>query len=225
MRRLSTLVLLCGLRALAQDQIQNIVATSAASFKPGLPARGSIGTIFCTGLSANGVITAGALPLPTNLGGITVSVGGFGAPLFAVADLHGYQQINFQVPQNAVFSDDGTAQISVSQNGNQGSASALYDPTAPGEFFTLNGTQFGIFQHAADYSLVTQDNPASPGETLIAYATGLPEAEPAIPDGQPAPIAPLSTVRQQLGCSGNRPDWPSSEQHDIFVRFRGWLWL
>ena len=120
-----------------------------------------------------------------------MTIDGAPAPLFAVADLGGYQQINFQVP-----TDVGSAKVVVSQNGTQGSASATNDPNSPGELFRIGASQFGVFQHASDYSLVTPDNPVKAGETVIAYATGLPSATPAVPIGQPAPLSPLSHVPQ-----------------------------
>src|SRR5437879_3514590 len=89
---LATLAIACGASCFAQNAIQNIVVTSGASFQTGLPARGSIGTIFCTGLIVTGVIPANTLPLPFTLGGVTLTVGGARAPLFAVASLTGYQQ-------------------------------------------------------------------------------------------------------------------------------------
>lgn len=98
---------------LAQNAIQNIVVTSAASFQIGLPARGSVGTMFCTGLSIQGVTGAKTVPLPLSLSDVTVTVGGAVAPLFAVAALNGYQQINFEVPQEATIDNDGSAQIIV----------------------------------------------------------------------------------------------------------------
>jgi uncharacterized protein (TIGR03437 family) len=188
-------------------QIGNIVVTNAASFRVGVPQPDSIGSIFCTGLSVNGVASASAVPLPFTLAGVSVSVGGAPAPLFAVADLGGFQQINFQVPLEAQFTTesqlnpDGTTQVItttpvvVSQNGAQGSATVATDPTTPGEFFRLGGgaSQYGIFQHA-DYSPVTEQSPAAPGETIIAYLTGLPTATPPEPTGQPASADPLSVV-------------------------------
>jgi len=92
---LATLVIACGASCFAQNAIQNIVVTSGASFQIGLPHVGSIGTIFCTGLIVKGVIPATTVPLPFTLAGVTVTVGGARAPLFAVAALSGYQQINF----------------------------------------------------------------------------------------------------------------------------------
>jgi len=163
-----------------------------------MPDRGSLATIFCTGLAVNGVLNAGQLPLPTALAGVTVTAGGAPAPLLAVANLGAYQQINFQVPQAMVVSPDGTMQVVVSQNGTSGSGTATFVYHSPGAFFQVisNGRQLGAFQHAIDYSLVTTDNPAVAGETIIGYLTGLPPVVPAVPDGQPAPASPLPVEPQ-----------------------------
>lgn len=180
----------------AQCQIGNIVVTNAASFQLGMPPDGSIGTIFCTGIVIPGLVTAQSIPLPFSLAGVTVSVGGLAAPLFAVADLGGFQQINFQAPSELNLNSDGLLPIIVSQNGSQGSVNVDPAPAdSVGDFFRLEATQFGIFQHGADYSLVTPENPATAGETLIAYATGLPTATPLVPTGQTAPLSPLSYVK------------------------------
>jgi len=54
----------------------------------------------------------------------------------------------------------------------------------------------GLFQHAHDYSLVTSQNPARPGETLIGYLTGLPGTNPPVPTGEAAPSSPPAIVPQ-----------------------------
>jgi uncharacterized protein (TIGR03437 family) len=171
-------------------QIGNIVVTSAASFDLGIPPQGSIGTIFCTGLKVTATVSATRFPLPASLAGISVTIGGAPAPLFAVADGGAYQQINFQVPLEAQEIQSAFSVV-VSQGDEQGSTIANLS-TSPGEFFQIPGTSFGVFQHASDYSLVTTENPAVAGETIIGYATGLPTASPTVPDGQPAPTTPLS---------------------------------
>ena len=159
--------------ALAQSP-QNIVVTSASSFRVGVPAQGSIGTIFCTGLNVSGTVQADGTPLPWSLAGVSVTVGGAKAPLFSASGLNGYQQINFQVPQEALLGGY-TIPITVTQNGNTGSAIAsdqsyLYPPS-PGDFFTPPSSPYGSFQHATDYSMVTATNPAHAGETVIGYLT------------------------------------------------------
>jgi uncharacterized protein (TIGR03437 family) len=184
---------------MAWCQIGNITVTSAASFQPGVPPAGSIGTIFCTGLAVRGVVGAAGVPLPWTLAGVTVSIGGAPAPLFAVADLGGYQQINFQVPLEAKgIPDTGGIQVVVGQNGVQGSATAKVADIA-GKFFRIAGTQLGAFQHGGDYSLVTSEKPAKAGETIIGYATGLNPASPPVATGQPSPVTPLSYVPQLAG--------------------------
>jgi uncharacterized protein (TIGR03437 family) len=171
-------------------QIANIVVTSAASFQPGMPPPGSIGAVFCTGLQVNGTVSFSALPLLTSLAGVTVTIGGIPSPLFAVADVGGHQQINFQVPLEANFNYDGTVAVAVAQGSAQGLANVKsayvvwasdYASVTPGEFFRVGGTQYGAFQHSRDYSPVTETNPAAPGETIIGYLTGLPPATPAPP--------------------------------------------
>ena len=174
-------------------QIGNIVVTNAASFQPGMPQSFSISTIFCTGLNVQGIMSAQTFPLPYNLAGVTVTVNGAAAPLFAVANLGSYQQVNFQVPLEGATGSDV---VVVSQNGVQGSAIVPGNPDNEGDFFMLPGTQFGIFQHSADWSVVTPANPAAAGETIIGYATGLPIPTPTVPLGQPAPSSPLSYVPQ-----------------------------
>src|SRR5579872_6669222 len=81
-------------------QIGIIVVGNGASLRPGLPPNGSIGTVFCTGLTVSGFVSAQGFPLPTTVAGVTVTVRGVPAPLFAVADLgFGFQRVDFQVPQ------------------------------------------------------------------------------------------------------------------------------
>ena len=188
--------------ALAQSP-RNIIVTSAASFQVGIPARGSIGAVFCTGLALSGTTQAQGAPLPWSLAGVSVTVGGASAPLFSVSDLGGYQQVNFQVPQEAVFANDGSAAITVTQNGATGTAIAQSYPLniGPGEFFTFPNSPYGAFQHATDYSSVTIANPAHGGETIIGYLTGLPRTVPVVPTGQASPFSPLAVVPQTIPIS------------------------
>jgi uncharacterized protein (TIGR03437 family) len=175
-------------------QSGQIVITSAASFQRGLPPKGSISSAFCTGLQVQGVIYATTKPLPFTLEGISVAVGGAQAPILAVADGGGYQQINFEVPQEAVPNSDGTWTVTASQGGVQLTTQAA-SLQSPGDFFWV-GTNLAAFQHAADYSLVSEQNPAHPGEVLIGYLTGLPGTQPVVPTGAASPFSPLAIVPQ-----------------------------
>ena len=191
-----------GLLPTAFASIDNIVVTSAASFQIGTPPPGSIGTIFCTGLTIPGLVTAAGVPLPYSLAGISVTIGRAQAPLFAVAELSGYQQINFQVPSAAEWIPgmDGSFAVVIQQNGAQGSATATNAaPLSPGDFFRLPGTSYGIFQHNSAYcSLVMESSPAQPGENLVTYLTGVRDGglAYAVPDGRAAPLSPADPVYQ-----------------------------
>ena len=193
------MVAIFGSLALAQAP-QGLVVTSAASFQVGLPPKGSLGTIFCTGLTVHGITTAGTIPLPRTLAGVSVTAGGAPAPLLAVAEQTGYQMINFQVPQEAKIAGDNTAVVTVAQNGNEGSTQVTLS-SSPGDFFTAGGGPNGIFLHSTDFSPVTKDKPARASEILIGYLTGLPSVAPVVPTGEPAPVFPAALVPQPQNAS------------------------
>ncbi len=193
LNRSAVVVLLATSAAFAQ--ISNIVVTSAASFELGMPNQGSIAAIFCTGLQVEGIVTAETLPLPLELAGVKVWVGGVAAPLFAVAAGQGFQQINIQVPKETQFATDRGVEVVIEQDGRRGTEKAWQRWASPGDFFRWPGTNLGIFQHWPDYSLVTEDNPARPGEILITYLTGMMGyTEPAVPTGEPSPFDPPACV-------------------------------
>lgn len=189
-------ILLFGVCAslLYAQSTQTIVVTSAASFQTGMPPRGSIAAAFCIGLQVEGIIYATTNPLPYTLDGISLTVGGAPAPILGVADDGGYQQINFEVPQEVGQNSGGTWTVVASQGGTQ-LTSQVASLQSPGDFFRM-GSNLAAFQHAADYSLVTEQNRANPGEVLVAYLTGLPGTVPAVPTGEASPFSPLAVVDQ-----------------------------
>src|SRR5579862_4816403 len=101
-------------RAQAPVAVVPIAVASAANFEPGLPPRGSIAAIFCSGLlNLSGTATANQVPLPLKLNGVSVLIGGVYAPLFGVADLGSYQQIDLQVPNEAAPRPDGSYDLTI----------------------------------------------------------------------------------------------------------------
>jgi uncharacterized protein (TIGR03437 family) len=173
--------------------------TSAASFQPGLVA-GEIAAVFGQGITnVTGILTAGSLPLPTELAGSSVTVNNVPAPIFAVANVSGQQQINFQVPQNI----SSPAWVAVSNNGVYSSPVAVNVNAVPG-IFTLDGSR-GAIQHA-DFRLVTPSSPAARGETIVVYATGLGAVQPDPGLGNPAAVSPLSwTITLPTVTIGGKP--------------------
>ena len=154
--------------------------TNAASFRPGLPHPGGLASIFVEGLDVTGTLFSGAPPLPLELGGVSIAVGGADAPILAVADLGGgRQQINFQVPFEAQSN-----RVAVRYKGL--TTFVIPETVGPGIFSLPNGE--GALQHA-DYSPVTPSNPAKAGEVIIAYLTGFGRVRPAVTTGT-APAGP-----------------------------------
>jgi len=168
---------------------------NAAGFAPitNSVAPGEYVSLFGTGLSPV-VLQAQSFPLPTNLGGVQVTVNGRLAPLSYVSPT----QINLLIPY---ATSEAYVYFQVNNNGVQSNA-VMVNPsaTAPGVFaLTQNGGSFppGVGPAAvlhADYTLVTPSNPARAGETLQLYVTGLGAVTPAVGDGAAAPSSPLSMV-------------------------------
>jgi uncharacterized protein (TIGR03437 family) len=129
------------------------------------------------------------VPLPTQLGGVTVTINGVLAPLFFVAPT----QINLQAP----FAVSGeTATVVVSNNGTLSNQVEVPVANSSPGIFSLdqNGIGFGTITHA-DFSLITPQDPALPGETVIIFLTGLGAVNPPIADGAQGPSAePFSRV-------------------------------
>jgi uncharacterized protein (TIGR03437 family) len=163
--------------------------TNAASYASGLTP-GGIATVFGTGLSvANGVLWAPSLPLPRSLAGTTVFVNGMQAPLLAIANVDGREQINFVAPWE--IGGEAVATVQVINNGLASLPVRVpVLPVQPGVFL-IDGVHAAAL-HGADYSLVWAERPARRGEVILLYATGLGAVQPLVADGAPAPVDPLS---------------------------------
>jgi uncharacterized protein (TIGR03437 family) len=159
-------------------------AVNAASNRPGL-SPGSLASIYGTGLATE-TRAATALPLPTEMGGVTILINGRPAPLLFVSP----GQINLQVPWET---NTGNATIAGLAGGIPGnSIRAEVRSAAPGIFVLPGGA--GVVTRP-DNSLITAELPAAAGDVLIIYATGLGPVTQRIISGAPAPPNPLAGVR------------------------------
>jgi uncharacterized protein (TIGR03437 family) len=144
---------------------------NGASFAPGGVVAGEIATIFGSDLtSSTGINLSSSLPLPTELQNVSVTVNGTPAPIFAVDNVNGQQQINFQVP----WTTKSIAKIQVT---NRGAASpVVFTPVQidqPAVFnYNAGGDVFGAILHA-NFKLADTADPAKAGETVLIYCTGL----------------------------------------------------
>jgi uncharacterized protein (TIGR03437 family) len=160
---------------------------NGASFAAGQAvAPGALVSIFGTNLAA-GAASASSVPLPSLLGGATVTFNGALAPLLAVfpgLPGNGLSQVNAQVPWNVRPSEtsSGTVSVIVTVNGVSSAPTAVrMSEFSPGIF----SLQSGVGQAAATTSdgraLVAPAGwiagavcrPAAIGELITVYATGL----------------------------------------------------
>lgn len=167
-------------------------AVNGASFAAGVTPGGAA-SIFGSHLTeAHGVVTA-AEPYTYLLAGTSVIVNGIPAPLYAVAGFDGWDQVNFQVP----YETAGDVTLVVQRGRASAAAAGIPALAVQPALFTVDGVHAAA-QHAADYSLITEANPARPGEIIVLWATGLGGSIPPVPTGAPAPVDPLSVAESPV---------------------------
>jgi uncharacterized protein (TIGR03437 family) len=146
--------------------------------------------------------TTESYPLPTSLGGVSMSVNGVNAPLYSVTPT----QIVFQTP----WSTDTVATVEV-----HASFTSPFDPelqfstsaaSGHGAFLplaTLSGTSgccevMAVHQNWGGF--VTSDAPAQTGEVLHVYGTGFGGVDQTQSDGVPAPANPPARTVAPITC-------------------------
>jgi uncharacterized protein (TIGR03437 family) len=181
-------------------------AANGASFVAGEALTGgALASVFGTGFAASNVY-ASEIPLPTTLGDVSVTIGGFPAPLLFVSP----KQINLQVPWEV---SGATADIVVTANGIVlPPFHAPIGPLSPGIFTTQSGIGQAIAINP-DGSLAgtagsipgTALAPAKVGEALVILATGLGPVTPKIADGDNASDGLRNTVTKPKVLIGGEP--------------------
>ena len=143
-------------------------------------------SLFAVNLAA-GQAGATALPIPTNTGGVGVTVNGIPAPLNFVSP----NQINLLVPFAATGS---TATFVVTNGAKSNSVDVPLAATAPGIFSQdSSGAGLGVVLHA-DFTPLTPASPGAASEVVLIFMTGLGAVTPSLGDGAKAPTSPLSKV-------------------------------
>jgi uncharacterized protein (TIGR03437 family) len=199
--------------------------TNAASYESGLVA-GSLATIFAAGVKDDtGIASADRVPLPSSITGVTVTINGFTAPVLAVANVNGQEQVNVQTPWQ--LAGAVSASVVVTRDGRSSTPVDVPVLARQPGIFTVNGRD-AVIVHHADNTLVTVGRPLVRGEYAYFYAAGLGPVDHAPPSGSGGPRDPLAAaradVRVTLGgvpCetqySGLAPDFVGVYQVNIRV--------
>ena len=173
----------------------SISATNDASFTTSI-SPGSLVALFGNGnILANSTGSGFSAPLPTSSGGTSVTMNGLACPLVYVSPT----QINLEAPTAL---SAGTATVVVNNNGKTFSTTVQVLTAAPG-IFTSDYMVTAILQDG-NGAVLDQNNPASPGETVALYLTGIGPVTNYSGDGEPAPFGPLaqSTSSYTLAVNG-----------------------
>ena len=179
---------------------------NGADFTLGVPAPGEISTLFGEGLGPPTGVSYqwGGHPVPTSLGGVTVTFGGTPAPLLYVQS----SQINLIAPWE--IAGKSQTQLCVSYSGTQNCISVPVAEAAPGIFrHPYAGVEGGLAAAAVnqDGTLNCTQEAAPMGSIVSLYGTGFGLLSPVPQDGsiiQP----PLPTIGFQMTANFLVPLWP-----------------
>ena len=203
--------------------------TNAASFVAGALVPGEIATLFGSYLtSATGINPTSGLPLPVEYLNVSVKINGTAVPLFAIDNVNGQQQINFQAPWEVANQPTATIEV---LNGGIVSQSLVVGVlnAQPGIIsYTSGGNTFGVVLHA-NFQLADAAHPVAPGETVLIYCTGLgvvvsPPKDGAAASGQITMATPMVTVggvSTPVAFSGLAPGFVGLNQVNVTIPTTG----
>jgi uncharacterized protein (TIGR03437 family) len=212
---------LIGCAALAQQP--TVTSVSAATLSPG-----SLATIFGSGLAA-GLSSASSVPLSTALSDVTsVTINGIPAPLMFVSD----GQISVQVPWEVV---PGPATLIVNRASSSSQPMPLQVNAFAPALISLNlGTGQALATNA-DGTITAptgplpgfNSHPATAGDTVTFFATGLGTVNPPPLDGSNSsdvtrqttstPAVQIGGVTAQVSFSGLSPQFVGIYQLSVVV--------
>ena len=159
---------------------------------------GEVVTLYGSGFT-NQTATTPGVPFPNTLGGLQVNVSfkdANGNPVNTTAPVYYVSptQVSAVVPYTAP-NDGSQITFSVTYNGTASNAVTVYTgPSSPGIFTVpTGGIGSGAVLHA-DYSLVTNSNPAKSGETIQIFLTGLGALKTTVAAGAAGPTNPLANI-------------------------------
>jgi uncharacterized protein (TIGR03437 family) len=144
--------------------------------------------------------------------------------LFAIDNVNGQQQINFQVPWEVANQTTATIEVLhfgiVSQ-----SVTVPVVAAQPGIiYYSSDGNNFGVVLHA-NYQLADTAHPVKAGETVLIYCTGLGAVNSPPADGTPAngqttvatPVVTIGGVPGAVAFSGLAPGFVGLNQVNVAI--------
>ena len=147
------------------------------------------GIVSISGSEFGATAFATALPLPTALGGTSVTFNGIATPLFFVSPGQIYGQLPFDV-------STGQATVVVRRGSTPSAPQTVQLAAVSPAIFTVNGAGSGpgAILHAATLQHVTGSNPAHSGEGIIIYCVGLGAVDGAVNPGATSPSPAPQTL-------------------------------
>jgi uncharacterized protein (TIGR03437 family) len=178
----------------AYGLLGTLTITNAASGQQNIIAPGSLVTVYGTGSIG---IPPAVFPIPTSVGGVTMSINNTAAPLLFGSS----GQINAQVPFEVT---PGAGEVTLTYGGTvSGSTNFLVQAVAPGLFLLGQGRAAVL---NADFSINGSNNPGSVGSYISAFMTGLGPVDNPVPTGLAASANPLSRVTSPVTATiGGQP--------------------
>jgi uncharacterized protein (TIGR03437 family) len=158
----------------------------AASDLGGVPiAPGGLITVYGSNLS-DGAAQNNGLPLPQMLSGTQVLLGNQPLPILYTNTGQLNVQVPYGVPVNTQY------QLTVQHGNTLSLPQSLVVAQAQPGIFTTNqqSTGQGSIVKSDGVTLVQPGTPASAGDTIVIYCTGLGAVTPAVMEGSPAPMGP-----------------------------------
>ena len=142
----------------------NAVLPSAGLSDARVVAPGSLVSFYGSGLAAS-TAQFTSLPFPTQLGGTTINAGTVALPLLSVSD----GQVNAYIPPTLT----GFVNVTIKNSIGQHTSTLLIAPAAPALFSLSNSGSGPASALHVSGSIVSSTNPATAGEYISLYATGL----------------------------------------------------
>jgi len=174
--------------------LNQVGVVNAAGFTPytvGI-SPGEVITLFGTGIAE----TVSVDPtFPLTLNGLQVRINGILAPVYKTSA----GEVSVVVPYNVTDGGQKVAAIQVFRNGVASNLITAYlNIDTPALFtFSENGLGDAASRHP-DFSLITPQNPARPGEIVLLFASGLGPTSPPVIAGTPAPSDVFSVTTSQI---------------------------